>query len=116
MSFGCDMLNKEDVSDEAIKRLCEFAASKDAYILLDEVVENNEQLFLIGERLKTGKMKVRWLTKTEFFYGLGDKCKVLFHANREPYKLNSYKCYHVLKKGEEFVFDLGELDDIFKEM
>ena len=71
MSFNCNLLDENEVSDEILLKLYNFFSEEKDYVLLKKAVINGEFKYLVSEKISNTKVKTKWLTKRELLFRRG---------------------------------------------
>lgn len=103
MSFSCNLLDENEISDEMLLKLYDFFSEEKDYVLLKKAVINGEFKYLVSEKISNTKIKTKWLTKRELLYRRGPSSIKLIN-DLEQIKIKSQKSIHIIKKDEDFVF------------
>lgn len=71
MSFNCNLLDENEISDEILLKLYNFFFEEKDYVLLKKAVINGEFKYLVSEKISNTKVKTKWLTKRELLFRRG---------------------------------------------
>ena len=103
MSFSCNLLDENEISDEILLKLYDFFSEKNDYVLLKKAIINGELKYLVSEKISNTKVKTKWLTERELLYRRGPGSIKLIDSLDEI-KIRNQKSIHIIKKDEDFVF------------